>query len=203
MCRLVMPQFYENEKAEEAGSETLKKKGVKYPNLILFLGLFFFILSCGIEASFQSQTFTFGLCGPHHLSPKQVWKTFPLTLTPGCLTHPHTKPRLPCWSLLWHLPGHEAPSAHPGHRHQPWVGSPQLQSHHVVVQVPGQRRPPGVHRRLESGDPLHRHGRHGLLRGHADRLRWGRGVRPGHDLRSPQATPGWLSRWTSRGSGTA
>lgn len=78
MCRLVMPQFYENEKSEEAGSETVKKKGVKYPNLILFLGLFFFILSCGIEASFQSQTFTFGLCGPHHLSPKQAAS---LTLT--------------------------------------------------------------------------------------------------------------------------
>ena len=176
MCRLVMPQFYENEKAEEAGRETGKKKGVKYPNLILFFGLFFFILSCGIEAMFQSQTFTFGLCGPHHLSPSQVGQSLPQT--PGCLPDPHTKPCLPCWSLLRHISCHKAPSTHSGHCHQPWVGPSILYEVHVDVQVPGQRGPPGGHRGLEPGGALRGHRRHGLLRRHAGRLRWGSSRKP-------------------------
>jgi len=69
-CRLVMPLFYEEAKEEELKEE--KRKEVKYPNLILLLALFFFSLSCGIESIFQSQSFTFGLCGPHKLTPQQA-----------------------------------------------------------------------------------------------------------------------------------
>ena len=65
-----MPLFYEEAKEEELKEE--KRKEVKYPNLILLLALFFFSLSCGIESIFQSQSFTFGLCGPHKLTPQQV-----------------------------------------------------------------------------------------------------------------------------------
>ena len=70
-----MPLFYEDKltKAkEETVSKEEKSKEVKYPNLILLLALFFFSLSCGIESIFQSQSFTFGLCGPHKLTPQQV-----------------------------------------------------------------------------------------------------------------------------------
>ena len=69
-----MPIFYKDNltKKEDEVSKVESGHQVKYPNLILFLALFFFSLSCGIESIFQSQSFTFGLCGPHNLTPQQV-----------------------------------------------------------------------------------------------------------------------------------
>ena len=75
MCRLVMPLFYEDKPKSNIEDKTqpeAKSGKVKYPNVILVLALFFFSLSCGIESIFQSQSFTFALCGPHNLSPKQA-----------------------------------------------------------------------------------------------------------------------------------
>ena len=54
---------------------------VRNPNIVLVLGFLFFVLSCGIESSFQSQSFTFALCGPHKMTAQQVEQTLPL-LTP-------------------------------------------------------------------------------------------------------------------------
>ena len=70
-----MPLFYEdkpNPNIEDKTQPEAKSGKVKYPNVILVLALFFFSLSCGIESIFQSQSFTFALCGPHNLSPKQA-----------------------------------------------------------------------------------------------------------------------------------
>ena len=70
-----MPLFYEdkrNPNTEDKTQPEAKSGKVKYPNVILVLALFFFSLSCGIESIFQSQSFTFALCGPHSLSPKQA-----------------------------------------------------------------------------------------------------------------------------------
>ena len=69
--RLVMPHFYEDE-TEIQKDSNFKDSSVRYPNLIVFLAFFFFVFSCGIESSFHSQSFTFGLCGPHSLTPHQV-----------------------------------------------------------------------------------------------------------------------------------
>ena len=44
----------------------------KNPNRILFLAFLYFAFMCGLEGFFQSQTYTFALCGPHHFSPQQA-----------------------------------------------------------------------------------------------------------------------------------
>ena len=40
--------------------------------MILALSFFYFTFSCGLEAFFQSQSFTFALCGPHLFPPSQA-----------------------------------------------------------------------------------------------------------------------------------
>ena len=71
-----MPRFYKQVDQEDSG-EVLQKQFTKkkYSGAILFLAFFYFAFSCGIEGFFQSQTFTFGICGPHRLNPKkvQIW----------------------------------------------------------------------------------------------------------------------------------
>ena len=54
------------EEKEEFGKERKSENGV------LICGFLFFILSAGVDAYFQSQTYTFGLCGPLALTPAQV-----------------------------------------------------------------------------------------------------------------------------------
>ena len=40
--------------------------------MILALSFLYFTFSCGLEAFFQSQSFTFALCGPHLFPPSQA-----------------------------------------------------------------------------------------------------------------------------------
>ena len=66
-CRLVMPRH------QQVIADTKTAQGsVRNPNIVLVLGFLFFVLSCGIESSFQSQSFTFALCGPHKMTAQQV-----------------------------------------------------------------------------------------------------------------------------------
>ena len=44
----------------------------RHPKVILALSFFYFTFSCGLEAFFQSQSFTFALCGPHLFIPSQA-----------------------------------------------------------------------------------------------------------------------------------
>ena len=44
----------------------------RHPKMILALSFFYFTFSCGLEAFFQSQSFTFALCGPHLFPPSQA-----------------------------------------------------------------------------------------------------------------------------------
>jgi len=68
---LPMPRFYETVSQDdtkvESGGEQHKK--TKHSKLTLILSFFYFAFSCGLEGFFQSQTFTFGICGPHKMAP--------------------------------------------------------------------------------------------------------------------------------------
>jgi hypothetical protein len=52
-----------------AETETSRKSELK----VIISGFCFFVLSAGSDAYFQSQTYTFGLCGPLALTPAQVF----------------------------------------------------------------------------------------------------------------------------------
>eukprot|EP00092_Neocalanus_flemingeri_P035684 GFUD01038850.1.p1 GENE.GFUD01038850.1~~GFUD01038850.1.p1 ORF type:complete len:455 (-),score=72.17 GFUD01038850.1:48-1412(-) len=69
---LPMPRFYETVSQDDTGISmpwTKKEKKTKHPKITLFLAFFYFAFSCGLEGFFQSQTFTFGICGPHKMEP--------------------------------------------------------------------------------------------------------------------------------------
>jgi len=68
---LPMPRFYETVSQEETKLECgrASKQGTKHSKLTLLLAFFYFSFSCGLEGFFQSQTFTFGICGPHQMVP--------------------------------------------------------------------------------------------------------------------------------------
>lgn len=74
-CRIPMP-FYKAVSQEDPivddENSPIKKKGKRFPNLIYMFAFLYFAFSCGMEGFFQSQTFTFGICGPHKLNPKEV-----------------------------------------------------------------------------------------------------------------------------------
>ena len=97
-----MPHFYEDE-TETKKEAHIKDSSVKYPNLIVFLAFFFFVFSCGIESCFHSQSFTFGLCGPHSLTPNQVILHPPAPHLAGSLPEDHPQQFLPLWKVVWHL----------------------------------------------------------------------------------------------------
>ena len=69
-----MPRFYETVSQDETKLECGKanQQGTKHPKLTLLLAFFYFTFSCGLEGFFQSQTFTFGICGPHKMVPGKV-----------------------------------------------------------------------------------------------------------------------------------
>jgi len=56
-------------KGASTNHENIRKQNSR---IIYFLSFFYFAFSCGMEGFFQSQTFTFGICGPHLLSPKEA-----------------------------------------------------------------------------------------------------------------------------------
>lgn len=71
-----MPVFYENipkndQEIFHGEAETVMKK-TKHQKGVLLLALFYFAFTCGIEGFFQSQTFTFGICGAHKMHPEKV-----------------------------------------------------------------------------------------------------------------------------------
>ena len=57
---------------EDEEESTIREKGKRFPKLIYSFAFLYFAFSCGMEGFFQSQTFTFGICGPHKLNPKEV-----------------------------------------------------------------------------------------------------------------------------------
>jgi len=70
---LPMPQFYDMvSTAEDPSHSRQKTSAIRHPKLILGLSFFYFAFSCGLEAFFQSQSFTFALCGPHLFPPSEA-----------------------------------------------------------------------------------------------------------------------------------
>ena len=71
-----MPRFYESLAKYEEDVSTHEgneiKERPKHQKSLLVLAFFYFAFTCGIEGFFQSQTFTFGICGPHRLEPEKV-----------------------------------------------------------------------------------------------------------------------------------
>ena len=57
---------------DDQEDSTTKKKDKRFPKLIFMFAFLYFAFSCGMEGFFQSQTFTFGICGPHKINPKEV-----------------------------------------------------------------------------------------------------------------------------------
>ena len=131
IIRLPMPIYSEEKDVEETKNGDMGKKKndegpisdakqlVKHPKILLISGLFFCLFSCGIESSFQSQIFTFGLCGPHQLSPQQVVSFLKIeaivaTTTQrekeidhhefsGCILDNHICGSIPHWTFLRYL----------------------------------------------------------------------------------------------------
>jgi hypothetical protein len=87
-CGLELPNFYERVRLPAESDVDEKKKLEAEAELkpgpeaarpkseirVLVPGFFFFVLCGGVDAYFQSQTYTFGLCGPLSLTPAQVCK---------------------------------------------------------------------------------------------------------------------------------
>jgi hypothetical protein len=71
-----MPRFYETivQDDETIPIPESKKEleNTKNTKSTLLLAFFYFAFSCGLEGFFQSQTFTFGICGPHKMEPEMV-----------------------------------------------------------------------------------------------------------------------------------
>ena len=52
--------------------ETTEDQKTTKTILLICLGVIFYFLFCGIDSYFQSQTYTYGLCGPLELSPGKI-----------------------------------------------------------------------------------------------------------------------------------
>ena len=85
-CGIKLPNFYDasvrlqpetdSDEKQKLESETETKQfpaeTEKSALAVIATGFFFFFLTAGSDAYFQSQTYTFGLCGPLALTPAQV-----------------------------------------------------------------------------------------------------------------------------------
>ena len=78
-CGFTMPTYQtvsqeegDGDSSSATSSSIQSNKHAYKSKLIYILAFFYFTFSCGMESFFQSQTFTFGICGPHQLKPKEV-----------------------------------------------------------------------------------------------------------------------------------
>ena len=71
-----MPQYTETVSKEstelDVSNQNKESKKKKSNFLLLLLILLWFFISGGMEGFFQSQTYTFGICGPHLMEPGKV-----------------------------------------------------------------------------------------------------------------------------------
>ena len=65
-----MPRFYDSDDA--VAGKDLPDKDIKYWKLFLVVVFFYYFISCGIERIYQPMAFTFGICGPLALAPRDA-----------------------------------------------------------------------------------------------------------------------------------
>jgi len=65
-----MPRYYDND--DSAKGKDLPDKDIKYWKLFLAVVFFYYFISCGIERIYQPMAFTFGICGPLALAPRDA-----------------------------------------------------------------------------------------------------------------------------------
>ena len=65
-----MPRFYE--KDGDTPANEAPDKDIKYWKLFLVVVFFYYFISCGIERIYQPMAFTFGICGPLALAPRDA-----------------------------------------------------------------------------------------------------------------------------------
>jgi len=65
-----MPRFYDSE--QTFAGKDLPEKDIKYWKLFLAVIFFYYFISCGIERIYQPMAFTFGICGPLALAPRDA-----------------------------------------------------------------------------------------------------------------------------------
>eukprot|EP00092_Neocalanus_flemingeri_P007291 GFUD01007873.1.p1 GENE.GFUD01007873.1~~GFUD01007873.1.p1 ORF type:complete len:462 (+),score=106.98 GFUD01007873.1:184-1569(+) len=66
-----MPRFYDSDEEAKEGKD-LPEKDIKYWKLFLVVVFFYYFISCGIERIYQPMAFTFGICGPLALAPRDA-----------------------------------------------------------------------------------------------------------------------------------
>ncbi len=71
---LRMPRYYEEHRADDDGYHSVpsSETRVKHWIPIVALVVVYYALSCGIERIYQPMAYTYGLCGPLLLSPKEA-----------------------------------------------------------------------------------------------------------------------------------
>ena len=62
---------YEEENVDLSDKKVRQNRS-SVTTMMFILAFFYFACSTGLEGFFQSQIFTFGICGPHQLPPKTV-----------------------------------------------------------------------------------------------------------------------------------
>ena len=113
-CGTAMPKFYEavsptDEVVSEPSMDSKPRRSISF-FLIYVLAFFYFAFSCGMESFFQSQSFTFGLCGPHKLQPQDAavlttvyFATFPFGRSWGII-QPWFSLLIVCIQVFWCVP---------------------------------------------------------------------------------------------------
>ena len=66
-----MPRFYESD-GEDKNKADLPEKDIKYWKIFLVVVFFYYFISCGVERIYQPMAFTFGICGPLALQPRDA-----------------------------------------------------------------------------------------------------------------------------------
>jgi len=65
---LAMPSFYGDTGAEKESDEGGMRELLGWGPLLLLVYIYY-VMSCGLEGFFQSNTYTYALCGPHKMDP--------------------------------------------------------------------------------------------------------------------------------------
>jgi len=67
-----MPRFYESDDGEDKNKTGVVEKDIKYWKIFLVVVFFYYFISCGVERIYQPMAFTFGICGPLSLEPRDA-----------------------------------------------------------------------------------------------------------------------------------